>query len=296
MSSLQSKSNKISFRIFLILFLFIVSISACNSQVQSSNKISVIILVDNQQLPVEVEKGASVQAALDQAKVTLGNLDKAEPASYTIVNSNLEVKVTRVREEFEVEEITIPFSRQTMKNESLPSGQTMLIQPGVNGVQQITYRRLLENGIQTSRTIFKTNLLKDSKPEIVMVGVQTPFTAISIPGRLAFLTAGNAWVMEKTTGGRRPVVSSGDLDGHIFTLSPDGNWLLYTRKPTKDDDANTTLNTLWMVKVSDNNPEPVYLRVKNIIHFAAWVPGQGLTIGFNSPFSVSIIPTESGLE
>ena len=45
-----------------------------------------------------------------------------------------------------------------------------------------------------------------------MVGVQNPFSPIAIPGRLAYLTGGNAWSMETTTGNRR-------------RSSPPGTWM-----------------------------------------------------------------------
>ena len=41
-----------------------------------------------------------------------------------------------------------------------------------------------------------------------MVGVQAPFAPISIPGKLIYLTGGNAWMMEGTTSTRRPLVTS----------------------------------------------------------------------------------------
>ncbi|MEJ5201383.1 MAG: hypothetical protein WHV66_04035, partial [Anaerolineales bacterium] len=143
------------------------------------------------------------------------------------------------------------------------------------------YRIVRENGIEVSRSVFKVSTLTESNPEIVMVGVQTPFTAIPIPGKLAYLTAGNAWIMENTTGERHPLVTTGDLDGRVFSLSDKGEWLLFTRK-AKEDEADNLINTLWMINTSKPDAEPVYLRVQNIVHFADWVPGLGLTISYST--------------
>ena len=128
------------------------------------------------------------------------------------------IKITRVREDFQIEESSIPFERQTVRNESLPEGQILLIQPGSNGTRQVTYRRVFENETPGPRTVFKTITLTEPQPEIVMVGVQTPFTAVTISGKIAYLTAGNAWIMETSTANRRPLITSGDLDGYIFNL------------------------------------------------------------------------------
>jgi len=263
--------------------------TGCTPNNSSNSKINIKILVDGKVVTEAIVPGTTIQASIEQAGIAVGNLDKIEPPTFSTISGPTQIKITRVREEFEVEENIIPFERQTTRNESLPEGQTMLIQPGVNGVVQVTYRKVFENGVEISRILFKSEILKEAKSEIVMVGVQTPFTAITIPGRLVYLTAGNAWLMENTTGNRRPIVTSGDLDGRIFSLSPEGNWLLFTRKPAKQTE-NAPINSLWMVNLSAANPEPVYLRVDNIIHFANWVPGHGLTFSYSTVESRSTPP------
>ena len=75
-----------------------------------------------------------------------------------------------------------------------------------------------------------------------------------------------------------PVVTSGDLDGRIFSLSPEGTWLLYTRKA----DTTDSINKLWAIDLTEKDSEPIYLRVKNVITHAAWVPGAALTITYST--------------
>ncbi|MCC6147975.1 MAG: G5 domain-containing protein [Anaerolineaceae bacterium] len=266
-------------RSLLLIALFLVN-AGCGKDSSSLAQINIEIQIDGKTITEKVVEGTTVQTALAQAGIILGSLDKTDPSVYSPLQQSSQIKVTRIREEFEVIENSISFERQTMRNESLPEGQTMLIQPGVNGIEQLTYRKLYENDLEVSRTPFKSQILKPAKPEIVMVGVQTPFTAISIPGRLVYLTAGNVWLMESTTGNRRPILTSGDLDGRIFSLSPDGNWLLFTRKPGTSDDEQ--INSLWMINLSESKSEPVYLRVDNIVHFADWVPGRQMTVSFST--------------
>ena len=207
----------------LILGLLVVVFAGCSvAKPSSQNTITVTIMADNKQTNIQTSPGITVQEALDQAKIKLDTLDRVDPPSFTILTDAMTIKVTRVREEFQVEEESIDFERQTVRNESLPEGQTLLIQSGSNGTRQITYRQVFENGVPGPRTIFKTVTLTEPKPEIVMVGVQTPFTSVPISGKIAYITAGNAWIMETSTANRRPLVTSGDLDGHIFTLSSDG--------------------------------------------------------------------------
>jgi resuscitation-promoting factor RpfB len=148
--------------------------------------------------------------------------------------------VTRVKEVFSVVENSIPFERRTINNETLPANTWLMVQKGVNGTEQITYRKIVENDLEISNKIFKIDVLVEPMPEIVMVGVQKPFTPVSFPGKLAYISSGNAWLMEKSTSNRRPVVTTGDLDGRIFSLSPKGDWLLFTRseqKSSADEEA-----------------------------------------------------------
>jgi hypothetical protein len=86
--------------------------------------------------------------------------------------------------------------------------------------------------------------------------------------------------MENSTGNRRPIVTTGDLDGRIFSLSPDGQWLLFTRKISTS--GNDTINSLWVINISDSKAKPIDLNIKNIVHFADWVPGQSRTISYST--------------
>ena len=269
----------------VLLFLFL--LTGCSAAVQptTNSNIQVNLAVDGKQTRLDVPAGTTAQGVLDQAGLTLSNLDRLEPASYTLLENGATVTVTRVREDFSIQEKVIPFERQTVRNESLPEGQTMLVQTGMNGTQQITYRQVFENDQEVSNTVFKTEILTDPLPEIVMVGVQKPFTPVPIPGKLAYLASGNAWLMETSTGNRLPLVTTGDLDGYIFALSPQADWLLFTRKeksPATENSEVSNINSLWAIDLTEETPKPVHLEVNNVIHFAGWVPGEGLKILYST--------------
>jgi len=282
---LRTSLNKPAARTkYLLLILPLVCaflITACSpTQTPAQPTYTIILQVDGETKTLTLPAGSTVQMALETAGITLGPLDRVEPAGFTVLAAGNAIQVIRVKEVFDVKENTIPFDRQTVKNESLPEGQTMLIQAGVNGVEQVTYRQIFENGQELTRAIFKNIILVEPRPEIIMVGVQKPFTAIQIPGRLAYIAGGNAWVMEKDTGERRPLITTGDLDGRIFALSPKTDWLLFSRKSTRP--ASDEINTLWMVNLEEANAKPISLRASNLIHFAGWVPGKGLTVAYST--------------
>ena len=102
-----------------------------------------------------------------------------------------------------------------------------------------------------------------------MTGVQTPFVPVAIPGRLVYLRDGNAWMIEETTGNRQAIVTKGDLDGYIFSLSTDGTWLLFTRRSKEEGQ----INSLWAAQIGKKRPI-IDLEVKNVVYFADWVPGS----------------------
>jgi hypothetical protein len=113
-----------------------------------------------------------------------------------------------------------------------------------------------------------------------MVGVQTAFTPLPIEGHLAYVSGRNAWLLQGDTGNRRPLVVSGDLDGRIFTLSPDGQWLLYSRQ---SDEGSDEINSLWVIATGDPEAEPIDLRARNVVHFADWLPdAASLTLAYST--------------
>jgi resuscitation-promoting factor RpfB len=270
--------------IFSLIFLFI--LSGCD--VLNSGKTINLVIVDGvSQHQISVPTGSSVKQALDSASIALNALDKTDPISTTLLSENTTITITRVTEEFSVEQAIVPFEQQTVKNESLTEGQSVLIQAGANGIQQNTYRILYENGVEASKTFVSSEITQAAKPEIVMIGVQSPFSPQTIAGTLAYISASNAWVMEDSTLNRRLVVSTADLDGRVFSVSPDHEWLLFSRISTD----KSVINTLWVVNLKSESPEPINTGITNVVNYADWVPGRTRTIAYST---VEPVPTAPG--
>ncbi len=275
-----SSNANLSHLILGIVLVGMVWLSACTGGSQKTpSQISVKISTADTSTIIQIAPGATVQEAVTAAGITTGSLDDIQPPAYTVLNESAEIIIQRVTESFETEEVIIPFEQQTVRNESLTEGESLLIQPGSNGIQQNTYRILQTDGMESSRSMIKSETVQEAVPEIIMIGVQTPFTPQPIPGRLGYLSSGNAWVMEETTSQRRPVVTSGDLDGRVFSLSPDGVWLLYTRA---EPEGEFNINSLWVVNLTEEEPEPVSLGVYNVISYAGWDPSRTDSILFST--------------
>ncbi len=255
-------------------------LAGCRSP-QFGERVAVTVAADGAETRLEVRAGSTVNEVLRQAGILPGNLDSIEPPLYTILNGGERIRVTRVVETFVTEEVEMPFERQVVRSDTLAEGETRLLQPGQNGRQELTWRILTEDGQETSRTVVKTTVLRQPVAEIVMVGAQSAFAPLPIPGKLALLAGGNSWLMETSTGNRKPLVTTGDLDGRIFTLSPKGDYLLFTRKSQKP--ASEQINTLWVVRTSGNNPAPLPVSgAANIVHYAEWTPGAASTFSYST--------------
>jgi hypothetical protein len=260
---------------FLRSFIFIllsVIVWGCSAPQMTQGSITVNITADNKANQVKIISGSTVQEVLTLAQITLSKLDKVEPPLYTVLSDLSQVKVVRVREEFYTAREIIPFEHQELRYEALPDGERRLSQPGVNGLEEITYQRVFEDGIEISNSIVKSIILKEAVPEVEMIGSRSIFASIAIPGRIAYLSAGNAWVIENTTVTRRLVVSTGDLDGRIFSISTDGNFLLFTRFSSE---ANT-INSLWAASLISDPPKIMDLGVKNVVNFAQYDPSSSI--------------------
>jgi hypothetical protein len=276
------KKHSIPLLVFVLIFL----LTGCSIRF-GGQKITVKIMELQSEQTITIARDSTVTQALLQAGVLLEPLDKVEPASSTVLGEDSTIKIIRVREDFLIEQSIVPFEQQTVKNESLPEGQTVLIQAGANGTQQNTFRILYEDGVETTRSFVNSEIIQPPKPEIIMIGVQSPFTAQPIPGMIAYITSSNVWVMEGNSGNRRPVVSTGDLDGRVFSISPDGQWLLFTRSQAESED----INSLWIVNLTTTEPQPIDTGVKNIVNYADWVPGRSRSFSYST---VDPVPTAPG--
>jgi resuscitation-promoting factor RpfB len=254
--------------LLLAVFLGLSLLVSCRSPQVTGEDITITINTDGESHNVTVPAGSTVSQALQSAGLTIGDLDQADPPLYTVLSDGNSINLTHVKEVFETEEQIVPFERQVVRNESLPEGETRLVQAGVNGLQELTYRRVLKDGEETTRAVVKSVILQEAVPEIVMIGAQSSFAPLPIPGKLAYLAGGNAWIIDTSTANRTALVTTGDLDGRIFKLSPNGSFLIFTRKSNKP--AAQEINTLWAVRTDGG--QPISTGIANVVHFADWIP------------------------
>ncbi|MGB2954346.1 MAG: G5 domain-containing protein [Anaerolineales bacterium] len=255
--------------------------SACSSSPPlptPQEEISVQIEVDGQFLTASVPAGSAVSTALESAEITLTGKDRVEPAGVVLLTDDAVIRVIRVEEIIESEQVVIPFQVIRQPTENLPAGQEKLLQAGKNGLKEVAYVRVFEDGQEVSFGEINSLGIDEAVDEIILVGVQSAIAPISLPSPLVYISNGNAWMMDQSTANRFLIVPTGDLDGRIFRLSRDGNWLLFSRTEEDED----IINSLWAVEISSYGNTLVELDTENVIHFADWVPGTEQEFAYSS--------------
>lgn len=255
-------------RLALGAFLVMLGLASCGEPAP----IFVSLIADGREQNLEIKAEAlTVRDLLDHFDITLDSRDRVEPDLYVELVNGMQVRVVRVVDTFESEREVVPFSHQTMRSESVPEGERRLLQLGANGELEITYRVTLEDGVEVAREEVRRDLLVEPVDEIMLVGIRSEMTATPISGTIVYLSTGNAWVMRQSTDLRRNITGSGNLDGRVFALSPDGARLVFSRAVGNDGAATGPINSLWLARTSLVGEEPVDLGAAGVI-WAGWAP------------------------
>jgi hypothetical protein len=255
---------------FLSLLLALV---AC---VPASDATSVTLVADGRTREITTE-ALTVRDLLEEVDVALDADDRVTPAEPTLIEEGLAVRIIRVETRTETEEREIPYDRRTVHDASIPAGESQLLEPGVTGIEELTYRVTLEDGVEVSRRLIRQTTLREPRTEVILVGARKERIPVPITGTIAYVANQNAWLMQRTSLNRKRLTHTGDLDGRVFSLSADGTHVLFTRAPTETGES-ALLNTFWVLDASTANAKPVRLEVDSIL-WAAWEPDCDVSDG-----------------
>lgn len=212
----------------------------------------------------------TVREALAEAEIHIDADDRVDPDLWVELEDRMVVRVIRVQEEIIVEREIMPYTQQTIRSEAIPAGEQRLLQAGQNGQSEITYRLQFEDGVEVSRSVMRQVVVVEPVTQITAVGVEGLVDSVPLNGTIAYVNDGNAWLMRETSGGRAPVTRDGNLDGRVFDLSPDGDYLLYSVvSDTVEFDG--AFNQLYVLDVVLIDQEPVALPAQDVL-WAAWSP------------------------
>jgi hypothetical protein len=252
----------------LVQLSLLVSLTACFPAEPSGSR-DVTLTVDGETRTLTTDT-LTVRDLLAEAGVMLDEDDRVEPVEPTFVVQGMAVRVIRVEVRTETEQREIPFERQTVRDASIPAGETRLLEPGVTGIEELAYRVVLEDGVAVERRLVRQVTLQEPRTEVILIGVQAERGPVTITGTVAYLANRNVWIIRTVSSNQRRLTYAGDLDGRVLALSPGGAYLLFTRVPTESNEA-APLNTLWMIETATADAEPVRLPVDGVL-WADWEP------------------------
>ncbi len=226
----------------------------------------VVVAADGERRTLETQS-ATVRDLLAEVAITLGPLDQLQPPETAQIRDGLIITVTRVIQNLETVTETVAFGRQLVRDASLTEGETRLLQAGQPGIRERIYRVTIEDGQEIERTLIKNALTRTPQDEVLLIGTQPRVTTVPIEGTLAYLEHQDAWVMRSSSANARRITALGDLDGRVFTLSPDGKQLLFTRALTDSDHFNAR----WLINTLAADAEPREVAITDLL-WADWNP------------------------
>lgn len=259
----------------LALFFLITSIIA-GCQPEEVPAYLVRLQVDGSEYVYQHTEPTTVERFLREAGVELADLDRVYPEPWTQISDEMRITVIREREEEYCEEEEIPFRQQVQLAEGIE--QEQIAQVGRNGIEEVCYRVRIVNDVRQQPREVRRFTLQEPTDEIIFVSPSQELEAVTISGTLFYINNSNAWVVRGDSTRRRPITSSGELDGRVFSASADGRQLLFTQRT----DNNATFNNLWYIPDSlAPFPEQIQLLPQDIL-YADWVPGRNNTFSYST--------------
>ncbi|WP_420630966.1 G5 domain-containing protein [Candidatus Leptofilum sp.] len=213
---------------------------------------------------------ATVRELLAEAGVELGEQDEVTPPLFTPLTPDMSIRVVRVSETVEITEEIIPFERKFVRTDSMSADDPpQIVQAGQNGSKEITIRIVYRDGQEVSRIRTNEITLAEPQDELVMIGIGANRGNVDFSGNLAILSGGTAVLMRGSTAVPETLNTGDGLDGRVFSLSPDGTQLLYTRTITESSGFS---NSLWIIS-TERGAQPQELGIENVL-WADWNPNR----------------------
>ncbi|MEG6617141.1 3D domain-containing protein [Peptococcaceae bacterium 1198_IL3148] len=138
----------------------------------------VTIVVDNDTYEVYTFKATIAQVMAEQ-NITLDANDIVVPQLQAAIKDGQTIKVVKVDKKQMTIQQQVPFEVVRQADDRLPQGVEKIRQQGSNGIKQMVYSVVLHNGIEVSRDLIKTEVIKEPQSKIVAVGKRPVVPVVS---------------------------------------------------------------------------------------------------------------------
>lgn len=247
----------------------------------------VTISADGETRTLTSEAG-NVRELLNEAAIAYEDADLIMPRLTEPLSDGMTITLIRVTESIEVIPRSIPFDRKTVRSEAMNAADPpRILQAGQAGLQETRVRIVYHDGIEQQRIPIDVTIIEPAQDEIVMTGIGAVRDNLAFAGMLAYISDGTAVILRGSTLFPEQLDIGGLLDGRVFSLSPTGSHLLYTRASTGTVGFN---NSLWVLSTA-RGAKPRSLETSNVL-WADWNPARVdlLQIAYTTAISTSLPP------
>ena len=203
-----------------LLLIYSLQVSRGMQQPVVSQEISRAVLTVetcNQVRSFDVPKGLTLREALAQGKVPVSSLDRLSMPLDALIDREAVVRLVKVDEEWVVEEEAIPFPRQFQVGRNVEFGKIAIVQKGVPGIREKTYRLRKEDGKEIQKTFIGERVNRQPFLQIEQVGTFIISPEEAIRASVAYPAPTNNDCIEMEATAYTP--SAFETDGDPWTTS-----------------------------------------------------------------------------
>ncbi|NUQ02519.1 MAG: G5 domain-containing protein [Anaerolineae bacterium] len=262
-----------------VICLLLLALAACTPP-EDSTTLIVSLVVDGRERTYPQSVSLTVGEFLSQTDIELGALDEVTPPLFSQIVDGMRITVVRVQQIEECSQNEIPYAERRILNEGLQPGEERVAQPGQNGIEELCNRITIRDGQRMEAAPIRSTVIRAAQDAVIYIGPTGQLDPVQIEGTLYYLSNKNLWMMRGSSVNKRPLTTTGDIEGRVLSIASDGQRILFTRE-TDEAELATSFNRLWMLANTDARSEPVMLRPENIL-YADWVPGQENMISYST--------------
>jgi resuscitation-promoting factor RpfB len=269
-----------------LLVILLLGCAAPPEQLGPRQPVSVTLIADGETRTLTSE-ATNVRELLAEAGVTLDEADEVTPPAFTPLTDGLRVTVARISDSLEIIEQIIPFDRKIVRNEAMDAdADPLILQGGRAGLQELTVRIIYRDGLEVDRQTTVINVIEPAQDEIMMIGIGAAAANVVFAGTLAYISGGASVILRGVSAFPEQLNTGAGLDQRVYALSPNGDYLLYTRVTTE----TTSFNSLWVID-TERGSEPRPLGVENVL-WAGWNPARAgqPQIAFTTGEAIDLLP------
>jgi uncharacterized protein YabE (DUF348 family) len=135
--------------------------------------VQIRLFIDGQDRRV-ITNAPSAAYLLDSMGVVLHKRDRVVPGPDAELDSGMRIRVIRVEVRRIAEQAEIPYATEVVYSDQLLQGQRRVDRAGIPGLQALTYKVRLEDGLEVSRDLLDRKPLRDPVNQVLVIGTRPP--------------------------------------------------------------------------------------------------------------------------